>query len=189
MPKLREIPKTQLILAACGVITLVAAAAGGVILLLPKEPPQVSQLALHPEQQDEILARREAEKLQEQIDLSAEQTDQVADLWLKYRKQTQETQATGPGGPMQMMGRMQSRMQLSSDIRKLLTPEQEKAFDETPGGRQQNMMRMMRDSTPEQRQAFAEQMRQRMPKGMGGGPPPSGGFPRDFAPPPPPNGN
>ncbi len=188
MPTLREIPKTQLVLAACGVLTLVAATAAGVMLLMPGEPPRVSELALHPEQQDEILARREAEKLQKQIDLSAEQTDQVAELWLKYRKQAQATPAAGSAGQMQMVGRMMSRMQLSSDIRKLLTPEQQTAFDDTPDGRRQNMMQMFQNSTPEQRRAFGEQMRERMPKGFGGGPPPPGGFP-DFPQSSPPNGN
>jgi len=182
---LRKTPKLKLFLAAMGILTLLVAAGGTVVAIVSRETPQVSDLALHPERQDEILARREADGYRDQLGLSEEQTVKIAEILLDARKRAIASKAETVAGPQQMMVRMRDRGQATEAIRAILTPEQQAAFDKSPAGKRREMMQIMRDATPEDREAFRKQMQERIQADGGRGFPAGGGpgFPPGFGPP------
>lgn len=165
----RNTSKIKLVLAGAGVITLVYGAALGASLLITYEPsPQVSELALHPERQDEIVSRREADRYREALGLSPEQTDKIFEILLEDRGR-RKSLTKGEIDPQMMMERMQLRDELTAAIRAVLSPEQLAAFNEMPEGRRDQFMNGMRNMSPEQREEFRRQMQERMGSNAGPG--------------------
>ncbi len=176
--QLRNTPKMKLVLAGFGVITLVGGGVLGSMAISDYEPqPGVSELALHPERQDEIVTQREAQKYQEALGLTQEQTDQIAALLLADRKRRMQD-ATTELSPQAMMARMGQRAALTKSIRDLLTPDQIEKFNDMPEGRRDQFMQGMGQMTAEERDQFRQMMQER----MGGSGPPGFGPNRGFRP-------
>ena len=79
--------RMKIVLAGVGVITCVVFAAFVVgAAARHSRAAGISELALHPDKQDEILSNRTAQELQEKLSLSKEQTEKVAEIVLGARK-------------------------------------------------------------------------------------------------------
>jgi len=145
-------------------------------------PAGPSELEAHPERQAEIVAQRRAEELRDQLQLTEDQTQKIAAIYLKY----DANQAAG-GDP-------RSRWRAErEEIEAVLTPEQKALWEQQrsqfrgpggpggfdgPGGPsgaqvpgspdpqviQERVERLKQSMTPEQRQRFdrAEQRLQQM---------------------------
>ncbi len=158
------------------------------------EPGGPSELEAHPELQDQILAERRAQEMQDRLDLTDEQARQVAEVF---------AEGAGEGG-FRERGRA-----IQEALAKILTPEQQQKLREGggPGGWRggpprfltpERIESLQQKMTPEQQARFAkamDRMQQRMrqfggrgggrggqdgPEGPGGpsgfGGPPPGGF-------------
>jgi hypothetical protein len=156
----------------------------GTVTATPQGP---SELEAHPERQAEIVAQRRAEELRDQLQLSEEQTRQVAAIYLKYDAQP------SPDGDRRERWRAQQEERnavLTADQRALL--EQARAQFRGPGGpggpqgpggapavggprgqlTPERIESLKQSMTPEQRERFekAEQRMQQMRGQRGGGP-------------------
>lgn len=127
-------PKWKMILAALGVVYTVAFAVWlACALAKPSAPAGATELAAHPERQEEILAERKAQELQEQLSLSDEQTMKVADILYNYRQKRGVPPGGGPSGMFEAMQVQQNiAEQMRTEIQSLLTDEQRAAFAESP---------------------------------------------------------
>jgi len=90
-----------------------------------------TELTLHPERQGEIAAMRRAEGIAERLNLTPEQTREVAAIMQGVREEVVALRQTPSDG--NMMTRMQARREMmeraGSQIRTVLTPEQQVEFD------------------------------------------------------------
>ena len=126
-----------------------------------------SELEAHPERQAEIVARRRAEELRDRLQLTEEQTQKIAEIYLN--------------NPQEEFGDGNSREQhkaMREEIDRVLTPEQKAQMEQSRGGfrgpggpqgaitpeRMDNLKAIM---TPEQRERF-EKAAQRMQQMRGG---------------------
>ncbi len=159
----------------------------------PSAPAGPSELEAHPEKQAEIVARREAEELRDQLQLSEEQTQKIAAIYLKY-----DANQSAEGDP-----RSRWREQ-REEIEKVLTPEQKDLWDQirsqnrgfgAPGGPSgfggrggmqgpggapaaagprgqmtpERIEQLKQSMTPDQQQHFDKAMKQMQRRGPGGG--------------------
>jgi Spy/CpxP family protein refolding chaperone len=88
----------------------------------PATPTGPSELEAHPEKQAEIVSRRRAEELRDQLQLSEEQTQKIAAIYFKY-----ESNQSANGDP-----RDRWRAQ-REEIEKVLTPEQKALWEQMRG--------------------------------------------------------
>lgn len=129
----KKVPWWKYALAAAGAVYLVGMAIWAVTALRA-QPGQTgpSELALHPERQDEILAQRRADAMKEELGLSAEQAAKLTGIVQEFQQARKErflgAAETGP------LGRMQAMMQLRAEMREklgaVLSPEQLAQFEE-----------------------------------------------------------
>jgi len=96
----------------------------GVERMKPRGP---SELEAHPERQEEILARQRAEDLRDQLDLSDEQTQQLADI---FCAQGRAPHPSGPPDRGDFRGRWQAAQE---EIAQVLTPEQQARMEQMRG--------------------------------------------------------
>ncbi len=135
MKDIITIPKWKLALAALGVLYLIGFAVWGVYAVSERTTQQrgASELASHPERQDEILAERRAEEARELLGLSSEQTRQLATL---IEAHTQKAQALRTEDIDDFEVRRERMMALRDVLRKdvnaLLTPEQQERLESLP---------------------------------------------------------
>jgi Spy/CpxP family protein refolding chaperone len=126
----KPISKIKLLLAGVGVITLVVAA--GYLAKMAVTPAQhhgPSELSLHPERQDSILAGRRAQMLQKRLGLNSDQTKQVAQLIEKAKKESDGFISDPTLDPGAKLMAARSKMQdVMAQIEPLLTPEQKEKF-------------------------------------------------------------
>lgn len=182
-------------LAGIGVLYLVVFAGYLVYAgMKPSDPVGPSELALHPEREDEILARRRAEEMQAELKLTEAQTQRIADIM--SAQSADEPFGFGPGGGQgdgpgggDFRGRFR---EMQEQIEQVLTPEQRALLEAQreqfrgrggPGAwmtpeRIESLKEKMR---PDQRERFEkalEQWQRRRPGGRGergGGPGGMGG--------------
>lgn len=145
-----------------------------------------SELAAHPERQQEILAQQRAAEMQDRLGLSDEQAKQVADVFAAQRPPE-----FGPGGPPPDFRKRGQEMR--EQLSKILTAEQQAKMEEMrgpggPGGPRgpRGPMHLMDEErvnslkekmTPEQRDRFdnmLNKMKEHRPP-HGEGPPPGMG--------------
>lgn len=171
-------------LAGLGAVYLVVFAGYLVYAGLKPSPPKgPSELALHPEREDEILARRRAEEMQEELKLTDEQTQRIANILTA--QPMDEPFGFGPGdGPSG--GDFRSRFrEIQEQIQQVLTTEQQAMLQAQreqfmgrggPGGRfsPERIESLRKIMTPEQQERFDRALeqwqRRRGPGGRGGGP-------------------
>lgn len=97
-----------------------------------------SELALHPDRQDEILAKRKATELQEKLELTDDQTQKVTAILLEARKETADFIRNGPTDQMERFAEGRSRLQsLQDQIAAVLTPEQREKFQKVVDDRRE----------------------------------------------------
>jgi len=157
------VPKWKYVLAAVGVLYLVGAAlwaAFAVMNAAGKQGP--SELALHPDRQDTILARQRAAAMQADLGLSEEQTIELAAIFEGFHRARKDILRSGGGdrGTL-MMARLQGFQDLQQEVQAVLSPAQYEAFQdklyERTGGFLQAMRKMRQQGlepgtlTPEQR--------------------------------------
>ncbi len=133
--KKKNVSKLQIVLAVIGAGFCVLFVAGVVYAVVTtEEPAEPSELALHPEREDEILAERRARQYQQMLSLNEEQTDQVAQIVLSARKQEKQDLAKGyEDGRAMRDAKLQRRKAVSDQIEAILTPEQRVAYAQTEG--------------------------------------------------------
>ena len=166
------ITKTRLkyALAGMGVVYLILFA--GYLIYAGTRPDAArrqgpSELEAHPERQAEIVARRRAEELRDRLQLTEEQTQKIAEIYLRNPQEE-----FGDGNAREQ------RKAMREEIARVLTPEQQAQMEQTRGGfrgpggpqgaitpdRMDNLKAIM---TPEQRERF-EKAAQRMQQMRGG---------------------
>ena len=117
--------KTRLKYALAGAGTLYVVLFVGYLVYAgtrPTTPSGPSELEAHPEKQAEIVSRRRAEELRDQLQLSEEQTQKIAAIYLKS-----ESDQSADGDP-----RNRFRAQ-REEIEKVLTPEQKALWEQIRG--------------------------------------------------------
>lgn len=167
-------------LAGLGVVYAVLFVAYLVLAAVEWTKPQgPSELEAHPERQDEILAMRRASEFQGRLDLSDEQTEQVAQLFFDRSGAGRP----GDGGEEGGFGGMRG---MRDEIQKILTPEQIAKAEEMrgrpdagrPRGGRGGMMSdervnaLKQQMTPEQQERFDKKVarwRERRQQRGGGG--------------------
>jgi Spy/CpxP family protein refolding chaperone len=141
----------------------------GVMRTAPQGP---SELEANPERQDEILAQRRADELRQQLKLSEEQTQRLADIF-------QKNQSSNPPGAGDFRERWRAAQ---AEIAQVLTPEQQALMDQMrgqfagPGGPRgritpERIEALKQKMTPEQRARFEKRWQQwQQRRGQRGGP-------------------
>jgi len=118
------------LLAAVGAVYIVVFAGYLINLSYRKmQPRRASELAVHPERAEEILARQRAEELREQLRLNEDQANRLAELFQSQGMMM----GRPPGGPGDEDFRAR-REAFQSAIAQILTPEQQEQFREMRGG-------------------------------------------------------
>jgi hypothetical protein len=126
-----RIPPWKYVMAGFGVATLVVGA--GYILWFMVQSRQAhsgpTELTLHPERQNEILAQRRTESIAERLALTPEQSVEVAAMLEEFVTQRNAERVENAGN---LLGTIQSRraamQRLDSQMQAILTPEQQKNF-------------------------------------------------------------
>ncbi|HPO15807.1 MAG TPA: hypothetical protein PLI09_20365 [Candidatus Hydrogenedentes bacterium] len=100
-----------------------------------------SELTLHPENQEQVVAERRALELKERLALTEEQTRQVADMFTEFRKEIREVRKENPGGALgsRIPAMRERAQQMGDQIRGILTEDQRKKFDEQRADRMQRL--------------------------------------------------
>ena len=179
------------LLAAVGAVYIVVFAGYLINLGYRKmQPTGASELAVHPERAEEILARQRAEELREQLRLNEDQANRLTELFQSQGMMM----GRPPGGPGDEDFRAR-REAFQSAIAQILTAEQQEQFREMRGGfggpgggrgpgggpgqwmSPERLQSLRERMTPEQQERFDrrvkewEERRQRGPGGgFGGGP-------------------
>lgn len=128
----KKLPWWKYALATLGVVYAIGTVIW-IVMLTSKAyaPSGPSDLAQHPERQEELLALRRAEKMQTDLGLSAEQTSKVAKIMEGFQAERKARFLSAPEG--QPMARMQAMMELREKVRDdlstVLTPEQLDAYE------------------------------------------------------------
>jgi len=127
----QKISKKKLFLAAGAAAVAVTCAAviawGYASGSKPKGP---SELTLHPENQEQIVAERRALELQRNLNLTEEQTAQVTEALMTLRRDLRTLRAENKGGAPVMFGAGRERMQqFLNTVRGTLNDEQRQRFD------------------------------------------------------------
>ena len=132
-PEKTTMSKVKLAFVWIGVFYLVAAGAYGTYVLLSRtmQPQGASDLAAHPERQDEIVTDRQARELQEMLSLTDTQTQEIAQILHASRQEPRPAQA-GRGPETMMAGRRELREKISA----VLTEEQREKCTESRMGRE-----------------------------------------------------
>ena len=124
-----------------------------------------SELEAHPERQDEILARQRADRLRDQLKLTDDQSQRIAEIMKKNRPDP-----SGPGDPRAPRPNRGWRA-AQQEIAQVLTPEQQQQMDQTrgqfgrPGGPRGSMSperieSLKQKMTPEQQARFDKKVQQ-----------------------------
>lgn len=127
------VPWWKWALAACGAATIVAAIAAGAAYAVSQHnaASRRSELTLHPERQNEILAARRAETLAERLGLDPQQTGQLSALMARMREERIAAREQHAGDLWGMVQARRSAMAgFEAELRGILKPEQMPAFDE-----------------------------------------------------------
>jgi hypothetical protein len=127
----QKVSKKKLFLAAGAAVVAVTCAAviawGYASGPKPKGP---SELTLHPENQEKIVAERRALELRRNLDLTEEQTAQVTEALMALRRDIRTLRAENRGDAPVMLGAGRERMQQFLDtVRGTLDDEQKQRFD------------------------------------------------------------
>jgi hypothetical protein len=126
-----KLPLWKKILAGAGVVTIAVGVGYTGYNLATANAGGPSELTLHPERQDEINAQRKAEALRDELRLSPAQTEQVAEIYYRFRLDRREAEATSAGNPTaRIMARMSIMQALEGEIMALLDEEQRAIFAE-----------------------------------------------------------
>jgi Spy/CpxP family protein refolding chaperone len=152
--KLLSNPKVKYGLAAVGVVYIIAIVVYVVHAKVAGEHIQTapSELEAHPERQEEIIAQRKAAEMKDQLNLSDEQAQKVAEIFQKQHTDGND------GGDFR-----DRRQAMRDDLAQVLTPEQQAKMDESrgrfggpggPGGRGDFMSRL----TPERIESIKQGM-------------------------------
>jgi len=123
-------PGWKLLLAGIGLAYAVGFGAWGVYALVTQPwERSATDLAAHPERENEVLADRRARDLQSELGLTDRQTEEVSEILLAFREQHLVSAPETSAAPWE---RMQSRMQAAQDTRAaleaVLTEEQRAEF-------------------------------------------------------------
>ncbi len=92
----------------------------------PERPKGPSELEANPERAAEIKAMQRAEQLKERLNLSDEQTQQIADIFYAQSAEMQGAMPAPGAGPDGFRERMQA---VQEQIKQVLTPEQLAEFE------------------------------------------------------------
>ena len=145
----KKMPWWKYGLAALGVVYAIGTVIW-IVLLVSKTyaPSGPTALAMHPEQQDALLALRRAEKMQADLGLTPEQTEQVAKIMEGFHAERKERFLSAPEG--QPMARMQAMMELREKVRTelstVLTPEQLEQYSDGQQQRFSGVFSALRES-------------------------------------------
>lgn len=103
----------------------------------PKGP---SELTLHPEKQDTIVAERRAAQFKERLGLTDDQTEQLAQMLQRFRNEMREQRKQMKGEPAERLALGRAKVQGFADqLRGMLTEEQQAKFDALRADRTQRM--------------------------------------------------
>jgi len=127
----KKIPWWKWLLAACGVLTLVIG--GGLLFSLLRSAGSsggASEITLHPERQNEILAARRTESLCTRLGLEAEQEAEVSAILQEFMAKRNADREANAGNVFAMMQARRAGMQeLDGKLRAVLKPEQIEKLD------------------------------------------------------------
>lgn len=128
-PQKGRVSTVKAVLAGVGVVTLVVGAVLATQRFVAAQADGPSDLTLHPEKQDEIVAARWADTLGADLNLTPEQSTQVAALFKGFREDMQAMReaSTGQMGG-QVIQRLMRVQQLDTDVLALLNPEQAEIY-------------------------------------------------------------
>jgi hypothetical protein len=132
-----SMPPWKKVLAGIGAAYLIAMAAWCGYALLKNATTQTgaTDLAAHPEQQDEILAQRRAADLRDKLDLTPEQAATVELLYRESAARIKAAAAAEDGQSNTMRGYFGERAKMQEALKQVLTPEQfDKYVASLPGG-------------------------------------------------------
>ncbi len=103
-------------------------------------PQGPSELTLHPERQEEIIAGRRAGELKTRLGLSDDQTAQLSQMLVSFRAELREHRRQNAGNPAARIAAGRQKLQGFADqIRGILTEEQRARFDAMREDRMQRM--------------------------------------------------
>ena len=127
----KAIPKWKLALAAVGIVYLCGFVVWGVYAATSENTRTQgpSELAANPERQDEILAQRRADTMQQQLDLSSEQRDDVEALIEEYTNKARAYREEERDPEVRRSKMIGLREQFQDDLYARLSPEQQAQFD------------------------------------------------------------
>jgi len=151
MSEKKSIPVWKWFLAAVGVAYLVGGAVWLAFHIAPDgETPGPSELALHPERQEEILAQRRADELAGKLGLDAEQAAEMAAVMRDMQQQRKSLMREHGGDRVAMaMNGMQMMQDMQERARAILTDEQYAAFETEMNDRVSRLMEAGRRFRPE----------------------------------------
>ncbi len=131
MKKTQSVSKVKLVLAACGVITLVVMVVMGAMAVVNAAHPRgPSELSMDPAHQDEILAQRKALDWKEKLDLSDEQAAKVAEILLATRKEIGVVLRENAGDRMAIRATGRQRLEdVYEQVSAILNDEQRAKLD------------------------------------------------------------
>lgn len=122
--------KLALAMAGAGFCVAFVMMLGGAIASRPTQRGP-SELALHPDQQDRILAERKATEFQEQLGLDEDQTAAVASLLQKAREDMAAAMRTAPQDrAARLAAGMQYMEKMNTQVEALLDGEQRAKYRE-----------------------------------------------------------
>lgn len=134
--KTKLIPPWKVAMATCGVLTIVAGGALAIWQLIQARDNASgpSELTLHPERQNEILASRRADVIAERLGLTPQQSVEMTRLISEFMESRNADRENNAGNMLALMqSRRAAMMEMDSKISALLKPEQQEKFQQMKG--------------------------------------------------------